>query len=232
MTLVFIRASVEARVTRERGIVVVFIESVCDDPTVIAANVALKVSSGDPDYANTSREEAKLDFLRRIKQYEAIYQTISESHLSYLKIINVGSQVILNRINGYLQSRIAFYLMNLHLKPRSIFFSRHGESQFNVEGKIGGDSSLSSRGMKYARALPDLITDNIGNAPLTVSIIHPSVSTHHSNGITSHKVWTSTLQRTIQTGQFLPYNKLTWKSLDELDAGVCDVMTYEEIEVF
>jgi len=204
------RASIEARVTRERGIVTVFIESACDDPAVIAANVALKVSSGDPDYANTIPEEARLDFLRRIKQYEAIYQTISESHLSYLKIINVGSQVILNRINGYLQSRIAFYLMNLHLKPRSIFFSRHGESQFNVVGKIGGDSSLSSRGMKYARALPDLITDNIGNAPLTV--------------------WTSTLQRTIQTGQFLPYNKLTWKSLDELDAGVCDGMTYEEIE--
>jgi 6-phosphofructo-2-kinase/fructose-2,6-biphosphatase 2 len=29
----------------------------------------------------------------------------------------------------------------------------------------------------------------------------------------------------------LPYEKLTWKSLDELDAGVCDGMTYEEIEV-
>ena len=225
------RASVEARVTRERGLVAVFIESVCDDPAIIAANVALKVSSGDPDYANTFPEEAKLDFLRRIKQYEAIYQTISESHLSYLKIINVGSQVILNRINGYLQSRIAFYLMNLHLKPRSIFFSRHGESQFNVEGKIGGDSLLSSRGMRYARALPDLITDNIGSAPLTVSIptaVHPFYSVLTGS---SHKVWTSTLQRTIQTGQLLPYNKLTWKSLDELDAGVCDGMTYEEIEV-
>ena len=39
------------------------------------------------------------------------------------------------------------------------------------------------------------------------------------------------MQRTIQTAQYLPYNKLTWKSLDELDAGVCDGMTYEEIEV-
>jgi hypothetical protein len=39
------------------------------------------------------------------------------------------------------------------------------------------------------------------------------------------------LQRTIQTAQHLPYIKLTWKSLDELDAGVCDGMTYEEIEV-
>lgn len=45
------------------------------------------------------------------------------------------------------------------------------------------------------------------------------------------QVWTSTLQRTIQTAAELPYTKLTWKSLDELDAGVCDGMTYEEIEV-
>ena len=35
----------------------------------------------------------------------------------------------------------------------------------------------------------------------------------------------------MQTAQELPDPKLTWKSLDELDAGVCDGMTYEEIEV-
>ena len=46
------------------------------------------------------------------------------------------------------------------------------------------------------------------------------------------QVWTSTLQRTIQTAAGLPYPKLTWKSLDELDAGVCDGMTYDEIEVY
>lgn len=45
---------------------------------------------------------------------------------------------------------------------------QHGESQFNVEGKIGGDSDLSERGLRYAKALPDLIKDNIGDAPLTV----------------------------------------------------------------
>lgn len=82
---------------------------------------------------------------------------------------------------------------------------------YNVEGKIGGDAPLSPRGMQYARALPGLIKENLGDANLTV--------------------WTSTLQRTIQTAQFLPFTKLTWKSLDELDAGVCDGMTYEEIEV-
>jgi hypothetical protein len=30
----------------------------------------------------------------------------------------------------------------------------------------------------------------------------------------------------MQTAGLLPYPKLTWKSLDELDAGVCDGMTY------
>ncbi|KAL5520787.1 FBP26 [Sanghuangporus sanghuang] len=207
------RQKISARVSREPGIKVIFLESICTDQAIIDSNVALKVSSGDPDYAHMSREEAKTDFLRRIAEYERVYETINdkiETRSSYLKITDVGREVTLAHIHGYLQSRIAFYLMNLHIKPRSIFFSRHGESQFNVEGKIGGDSPLSERGMQYANALPALITDNIGDAPLTV--------------------WTSTLQRTIQTAHYLPYPKLTWKSLDELDAGVCDGMTYDEIE--
>lgn len=74
-----------------------------------------------------SREDAKADFLRRIREYERVYETISdalEPRLSYLKITDVGREVALSHIHGYLQSRIAFYLMNLHIKPRSIFFSR------------------------------------------------------------------------------------------------------------
>jgi hypothetical protein len=39
---------------------------------------------------------------------------------------------------------------------------------YNVEGKIGGDAELSPQGRKYAAALPSLIIDNVGDAPLTV----------------------------------------------------------------
>jgi 6-phosphofructo-2-kinase/fructose-2,6-biphosphatase 2 len=126
------RAKIEARVAKEKGIVVIFLESVCNDPAIIAANVALKVGSGDPDYKDTSHEVAERDFLRRIKEYEKIYETITEPHLSYLRITNVGREVTVSRINGYLQSRIAFYLMNLHLKPRSIFFSRVGAPPYDL----------------------------------------------------------------------------------------------------
>lgn len=103
---------------------VIFLESLCDDPAIIATNVALKVQSGDPDYATVSPEVAKQDFLRRIAEYEKIYETITESRLSYVRIKNVGHEATVSHINGYLQSRIAFFLMNLHVKPRSIFFSR------------------------------------------------------------------------------------------------------------
>lgn len=43
-------------------------------------------------------------------------------------------------------------------------------------------------------------------------------------------MWTSTLKRTIQTARFLEFEKLEWKALDELDSGVCDGLTYAEIE--
>lgn len=204
------RAIIEKRVNQERGIHLLFLESVCDDAAIIASNVSLKASSGDPDYKNMSKADAEADFRKRIAEYERVYEQVSEPHLSYCKVINVGRTVHLNRINGYLESRVAFYLMNLHIKPRAIFLSRHGESMYNVGGQIGGDAELSPRGQEYAKALPGLILDNVGDAPLTV--------------------WTSTLRRTIQTSAHLPYPKKTWKSLDELDAGVCDGMTYEEIE--
>ena len=53
-----------------------------------------------------------------------------------------------------------------------------------------------------------------------------------SKSIGDHKVtlWTSTMKRTIQTAQHLPYEKKQWKALDELDAGLCDGLTYEQIE--
>lgn len=38
--------------------------------------------------------------------------------------------------------------MNIHVTPRSIYLSRHGESELNLLGRIGGDSGLSPRGQK------------------------------------------------------------------------------------
>jgi broad specificity phosphatase PhoE len=44
---------------------------------------------------------------------------------------------------------------------RKIWLTRHGESMYNVLGKIGGDSRLSPRGEVYARLLPDLLVERV-----------------------------------------------------------------------
>ncbi|KAG9296690.1 hypothetical protein G9A89_001322 [Geosiphon pyriformis] len=194
---------------KQHDVQVMFIESVCQDESLVLQNI-MDVKLSSPDYKDMDPEKAAEDFRARISHYEERYETITEKEATYIKLINVGSQVVLNMIQGYLQSRIVYYLMNLHIMPRSIFFTRHGESMFNLMGKIGGDSDLSPRGRQYGAALPKIIHEHLGDQKLTV--------------------WTSTLKRTIQTGENLPYPKLQWKALDELDAGVCDGMTYEQIE--
>ncbi|KAI8328343.1 6-phosphofructo-2-kinase-domain-containing protein [Blakeslea trispora] len=193
----------------EANVQVFFIESICEDESVVLDNIK-EVKLSSPDYANVDSELAANDFKARINHYKDRYETITENEYTYIKLINVGSQVIINMIRGYLESRIVYYLMNLHTAPRKIYMSRHGESMFNLEGKIGGDSPLSPRGMLYAEKLPELIKQNLGDKKLIV--------------------WTSTLQRTIQTSSLLDYPKMSRKALDELDAGMCDGMTYEEIE--
>ncbi|CAI6095389.1 unnamed protein product [Clonostachys chloroleuca] len=198
------------------GIEVLFVESKCDDEDLIMANIR-DVKSTSPDYRGQDPEQAASDFRNRIKMYEKVYQTIDEGNgedeYTYLKLMDVSKQVIINRIQDYLQSRIVYYLMNLHIRPRSIWLSRHGESLYNLDGRIGGDALISSRGEAYARKLPELVRQSVGDdRPLTV--------------------WTSTLKRTIATARFLPshYNQLQWKALDELDSGVCDGLTYQEIK--
>lgn len=68
--------------------------------------------------------------------------------LSLIKVIDVGRRFLVNRVQDHIQSRIVYYLMNIHVQPRTIYLCRHGESEFNLQGKIGGDSGLSSRGKK------------------------------------------------------------------------------------
>jgi 6-phosphofructo-2-kinase/fructose-2,6-biphosphatase 2 len=109
------------------GIEVLFVESKCDDEEVIMANIRdVKLTS--PDYRGQDPEAAAQDFRNRISHYEKVYKTIDADHdedsYTYLKMMNVGKQVIINRIQDYLQSRIVYYLMNLHIRPRSVWLSR------------------------------------------------------------------------------------------------------------
>lgn len=102
-----------------------FVESKCDDEAVIMSNI-LEVKTTSPDYKGQDPEVAAQDFRKRIRNYEKVYQTIDEDEkdLSYVQLIDIGQHVVINQIKDYLQSRVVYYLMNLHIKPRSIWLSR------------------------------------------------------------------------------------------------------------
>ncbi|XP_062357040.1 6-phosphofructo-2-kinase/fructose-2,6-bisphosphatase 4 isoform X2 [Cinclus cinclus] len=195
----------------ENGYKTFFVESVCVDPEVIAANI-VQVKLGSPDYVDCSNDEATEDFMKRIECYKNSYETLDETldkDLSYIKIMDVGRSYLVNRVMDHIQSRIVYYLMNIHVTPRSIYLCRHGESELNLKGRIGGDPGLSVRGKEFAKSLAQFINEQ---------------------NIKDLKVWTSQMKRTIQTAEALgvPYEQ--WKVLNEIDAGVCEEMTYEEIQ--
>ena len=102
-----------------------YVESKCDDEALIMSNI-LEVKTTSPDYKGQDPDVAAQDFRNRIRNYEKVYETINENEkdLTYVKLIDVGKHVIINQIKDYLQSRVVYYLMNLHIKPRSIWLSR------------------------------------------------------------------------------------------------------------
>ena len=117
--------------------------------------------------------------LGRVPQVRVCHQLCSRAPA---ELVDVGRQIIANRIQGYLNSRVLFFLSNLHITPRPIYLSRHGESEYNVQGLIGGDSLLSPRGQAYSQRLGALMRQ-----------LHPEES--------ELVVWTSSLKRTQMTGE-------------------------------
>ena len=111
---------------QSENLALVFVESICDDASLIRANV-MEVKTSSPDYKNQDPEEAAQDFMERIRNYESVYQSIDErdeDDLTYVKLINVGRKIVANRLQDFLQTRCIYFLTGLHIKTRSVWLSR------------------------------------------------------------------------------------------------------------
>ena len=107
------------------GIRCLFIESICTDPAIVEANIrSVKISS--PDYKGWNPDEAVEDFTKRIKILEEDYETIQDKdvNLPFVKLFNIKEHIVVSNVAGYLQTRIVYFLTNLHITPRSIYFVR------------------------------------------------------------------------------------------------------------
>ncbi|KAI9792969.1 MAG: hypothetical protein M1816_001291 [Peltula sp. TS41687] len=162
-------------------------------------------------------------------------------------MIDVGRKIVSHQIRGFLAAQTVYYLVNFNLSPRQIWITRHGESMDNVRGKIGGNSELSENGQRYAQALARFITHKrkewtiqqqdraaAAHFPPQPGDITPPYATS-SDGEVADKnfcVWTSMLNRSIQTAAYFDeedYDVKQMKMLDELNVGDMEGMTYEQI---
>lgn len=203
------RRSLLAERMRAHGLSVVFVESVATDEALIESTIR-QTKLHMPDYAGMDPDDAVRDFRARIAHYARVYEPVQDEEGSFIRIMDVGRRVVAHRVQGYLPSRLVYFLMNLHVVPRSIWLTRHGESLFNVEERVGGDAPLSEAGERFAEALAVHMREQ--------GIERPRL-----------RIWTSTLQRTRQTAAPLRLPTEEWRALDEIDAGDCDGMRYDEI---
>lgn len=196
---------------------VCFIESFCNIQEIIDQNIEMKMYS--PDYLNKSKSFTIEDFNKRMLYYKSVYKEFDTKEIegkenySYIKITNINQLYNIYNGNGYYLSNIVFFLLNVNIDNKKIYLTRHGESQYNVKKLIGGDSSLSDKGKDYAFKLYEYI-----------------ISLDNYKDI---KIFTSSLKRTKETAMYLSNNKhkvIEKKCLDEIDAGLYDSLTYDNIK--
>ncbi|RKP10968.1 bifunctional 6-phosphofructo-2-kinase/fructose-2,6-bisphosphate 2-phosphatase [Thamnocephalis sphaerospora] len=193
------------------------VQSICDKEDIINANIrSVKISS--PDYLGWNEEKALEDFKHRIENHMPFYQTINDPALSYVKMFNAGEHMVFNNINGYLQTRIVYYMMNLHISPRVIYFARNGESL--NEQMDRADADLSPAGHRYAEHLKDFLLqrraerqEETGESPRRL------------------QVWTSPRRRSFNSACHFefPVQVRQRAQLIEINPGDCDGMTKDEI---
>ena len=161
-------------------------------------------------------------FKEKLKKLTPYYETVNEDEypdISYVKLINIGKEVEIHNIDGYLQSKILQYVMNLHIYPRPIYFTRHGETLFNIENRIGGDSDLTDKGKRYCSLLNDFFQNELKTKEFLLALEKP-------------KILTSTLIRGIKTSNAIDMGvrPFSLKILDEINFGQYEGLSYQEIK--
>lgn len=203
------RKMIRHRVAQEDGYEILWIESINN----------LSSASELPEYVFDELKNSpdfidKEDYERRLEHYKSSYQSLEEDEGSFIKVYGEDRKLTLSQIHGFLPTKIVSFVMNLHTVPRPVYIVRHGESEFNIRGLVGGDPPLTSKGYAFAKALQEYLVTEVGE-----------------NAENILNVWTSTLRRARETASEIKCKRyVEWRTLREIESGVCDGLTYEQVK--
>lgn len=206
-----------SNVTRQRRLAIAtafpevplcFVECLNADEEALEANLERK--AGLKEFRHLSREKALESFLKRIAYYESIYEPL-DVEANRILVDSFESCILQERITEVLPYYDRIRDIITTRVVRNLFLVRHGETLYNLEDRIGGDSDLTDKGRAQANALAEHF------ATVRIPII-----------------FTSNYKRTLQTAAPIaerqdPCSIIALPEFNEIHAGVCEGMTYEEI---
>ena len=185
-----------------------FLECVNEDPLLLDACILRKTHL--PEYASYAQEDALKSFLSRIRYYESIYSPVGEERY-WMRVDAVTNRVIEEQPCDHSPYYPAIRESVVSSWVRCLYLVRHGQTAFNLEGRVGGDPPLTPRGISQAQSLAG-----------------------HLHGKDLPFVFTSTRLRSHQFAAPLLAERpdtatLGMPEFDEIFAGECEGMRYEDI---
>lgn len=186
-----------------------FLECINDDAEILEASIVRKIDL--PEFGHLNQEKAIGSFKQRIAYYESIYNPL-KGEGNFIKVDSLNNKIIEEEIQDdipFIEQIRDFLLTDM---VKNLFLIRHGETHFNLEDRIGGDSDLTENGLVQARRLARFFRKK------TVPLI-----------------FTSRKKRTIQTA--IPIRNMQPEcsiiplaEFDEIHSGICECLSYEEIK--
>lgn len=187
---------------------ILFVECVNEDKDLLAASIQRKVRL--PEFARLSRDEAVRCFEKRIEYYASIYAPLGEE-ANFLRVDTLHSKILKEQLSFMVPYYIRIRDIMVSDWVNNLYLVRHGETYFNIENRIGGDSPLTEQGLAQSRALADHFRDK------PVPYIFTSVKKR------SREYATALMEDHPDSVL------ISLPELDEIYSGECENMTYEEI---
>lgn len=203
------------------GFQVIFLE--CTDSNIddelISENIKdyRRISHTELEVATLDTAEAMAEYKKRIAFYRPHYMTVGENgwekELPFIKVLNGGIKIEVNQLHGYLPSRILYYLMNLHHRPRRIFLIPLPILSLN-----GGFHSPNGGKTTAAKLIEYLIP------------VKEALSNRVLENMPDYQVWTETSQIGAILRQVFPAQSLLTKpQLRGRDLGLTENLSPEDI---
>lgn len=188
---------------------ILFIECVNEDEEILGLNIMEKTKL--PDFSHLDSRTAKAEFIKRINYYRLVYSPLAAER-NYVRLDSLHNRILEEKHSDTisLYPRIRDYLVTDVVK--NLFLIRHTETNFNIVSRIGGNPSLTPKGIAQAQSL--------GCFFRKFSLPY---------------IFTSSKKRTMQTAQLIASGRedctiIPIKEFDEISAGICEGMTYKSIE--